>query len=423
MLPKMLVKRTAVQKSKKASNGYLRSVLTSVMSKSLLRQKTAIVHDWLTGMRGGEKCLEVFCELFPDADLYTLIYQPDRVSEIIRSMRVRTSWLNHLPQVQNYYRYCLPLFPNAVERFPLKDYDMVLSSSHCVAKGVLCPRGLHIAYVHSPMRYVWDHYQSYFGVNSHWAARLGMKLCRTWLQRWDVHSSDRVNFFIANSKNIAEKIRTLYNRSAAVIYPPVDLHRFYAGESGDYYLAVAALVPYKRLEIAIDSFNRLKRLLRVVGRGPQERRLQKLAGPTVEFLGEPSDEELAKLYAGCRALIFPGEEDFGIVMLEAQASGKPVIAYGQGGALETIIPLNPCKDRPSQGSEHGADGPNPTGVFFYEQTPDALIEAVRLFEKNEHRFEAERLREHAGKFCREAFKAKIQSFIDEHWSKRKTMPV
>lgn len=366
--------------------------------------RVAIVHDWLTGMRGGERCLEVFCELFPDADLYTLIYLPDRVSPAIRSMRVHSAWFNHLPGVGKYYRHCLPLFPRAIESFDLRGYDLVLSSSHCVAKGVSCPNGLHISYVYSPMRYVWDMHDAYFGPESPWPNRVGMALCRSFLQRWDTQSARRVDHFVAISNHIAEKIRRIYKRDAVVINPPVDVERFYLkGNGGDYYLVVSALVPYKRIELAVQAFNRLNLPLRIVGVGPEETKLRKIAGRNVDFLGEQSDEAIAALYADCRALIFPGEEDFGIVPLEAQASGRPVIAYGAGGVLETVIPL-------SADSSEAA-----TGIFFYQQTVAALVDAVRLFEREGGCFDAARLRRHATTFSRSPFKAAVRAFVEEKW--------
>ena len=366
--------------------------------------RIALVHDWLTGMRGGEKCLESFCEMFPDADLYTLIYSPDHVSPTIRSMKVRASWLNRLPAVERYYRYLLPLFPSAIESFDLSDYDLVVSSSHCVAKGVLPQRALHIAYIHSPMRYVWDQHDAYFDANASRIAKIGMSLWRRRLQRWDVRSSRRVEFFVANSDNVAVKIRKLYGREAAVIHPPVEVDRFFIQEQQEpYYLIVSALVPYKKIDLAIDAFNRLELPLKIVGEGPLRKRLQRMAKPNIEFLGWVDDEALPRLYASCQALIFPGEEDFGIVPLEAQASGRPVIAYGAGGALETIIPFN------------GDRLEAPTGIFFYEQTVAALVDAVRLFERQSGRFDAPQLRRQAAKFSRPNFKTAMRAFVEEKW--------
>jgi glycosyltransferase involved in cell wall biosynthesis len=373
--------------------------------------RVAIIHDWLVEMRGGEKCLESFCELFPDADLFTLVYAPERVSSVIRSMKVHPSAFDRLPGVRRFYRYGLPLFPRFIESFDLRGYDLVLSSSHCVAKGVLPHRALHISYVHAPMRYIWDHYESYFGSGTALPTRSAMRLCRPYLQRWDTAASGRVDCFVANSKNVASKIQKLYGRKAAVIYPPVDLDKFHAGgEQKPFYLIVSALVPYKRIDLAIAAFNALGMPLKIVGEGPLRRRLEKMAGAQVEFLGWVEDEALAQLYASCRALIFPGEEDFGIVPLEAQASGKPVIAYGAGGVLETVIPLN------------GDSSEAPTGVFFYEQTVEALVETVRLFERQSGRFDAQQLRRHAAKFSRPKFKAAVRAFVEEKWLEYQVLP-
>jgi glycosyltransferase involved in cell wall biosynthesis len=369
--------------------------------------RVALVHDWLTGMRGGEKCLEVFCELFPDADLYTLVYLPDRVSPVIRSMKIHASWFNRLPRVEQYYRYGLPLFPSIVEGFALGDYDLVLSSSHCVAKGVVPCGALHVSYVHSPMRYVWDMYESYFGPDASWPARAGMALCRGYLQRWDVRSARRVDHFVANSQHIADKIKHIYGRPATVIHPPVDTEKFAIRDVREsFYLIVSALVPYKKIELAIDAFNALGLPLIVVGEGPLKKTLQKKAGPNVEFLGWIDDTKLAELYATCQALIFPGEEDFGIVPLEAQASGRPVIAYGKGGALETIVPLAP-NDTGSLPTSQA------TGIFFTEPTPESLAQAVKKFQRTADCFDPAALRNQAAKFSRSRFKREMQQFIDE----------
>jgi glycosyltransferase involved in cell wall biosynthesis len=360
--------------------------------------RVALVHDWLTGMRGGEKCLEVLCELFPEADLFTLIYLPERVSPIIRRMNVQASWINRLPGIRHYYRYCLPFFPGAIEKFNLEMYDLVVSSSHCVAKGIFPCGALHIAYIHSPMRYIWDQHDAYFDRGDSWLSRTGMFLWRRYLQHWDVRSAGRVDYFIANSNNVAAKIQTLYGRQAAVIHPPVDAERFRLGERQEpYYLIVSALVPYKQIDIAIAAFNRLKLPLKIAGDGPMRGKLEKMARPNVEFLGWIEDQALPALYASCEALIFPGEEDFGIVPLEAQASGRPVIAYGKGGALETVSPLD------NLGLA--------TGVFFRESTPESLIEAVRAFQQNRHRFDRAAIRCHACRFSRDRFKVQIEDYI------------
>jgi len=369
--------------------------------------KVAIIHDWLTGMRGGEKCLEVFCELYPEADLYTLIYLPERVSPIIRSMNVHASWFGRLPWVTRHYRYGLPLFPKLIEQFALTDYDLIVSSSHCVAKGVFPNDALHISYVHSPMRYAWDMYDAYFGSGSSLVARIGMPLCRRYLQRWDVRSVERVHAFVASSQNIAHKIQTFYGREAAVIHPPVDIEKFSISKYNlPFYLIVSALVPYKKVELAIQAFGRLGLPLKIAGDGPLKSSLEKIAGPNVEFLGWIDDAQLAELYATCQALIFPGEEDFGIVPLEAQASGRPVIAYGKGGALETIVPLA-ANDTGSLPTSHA------TGIFFTEPTPESLAQAVKKFQRMADCFDPAALRNQAAKFSRSRFKREMKQFINE----------
>lgn len=370
--------------------------------------KIALVHDWLTGMRGGEKCLEVFCELYPSADLYTLFYIPERVSPLIRAMNVHPSGLNRLPGVARYYRYALPLLPRAAERLVLEDYDLILSSSHCVAKGVRSGPALHISYIHSPMRYIWDMHGAYFGSGSSWLPRLGMAFCRSYLRRWDVRSAQNVDCFIANSRHIAAKIRDLYAQDSEVIYPPVDLDRFYIAERREcFYLIVSALVPYKNIQLAIAAFNRLCLPLRIVGDGPFRKTLEKQARANIEFLGWIDDRRLATLYAKCEALIFPGEEDFGIVPLEAQASGRPVIAYGKGGVLESVVGVD-CLDAAAR----------PTGVFFTENTPDSLIDAVKHYQSLKLSFKPEALRHHAARFSRAEFKARMKRFIDARLQER-----
>jgi glycosyltransferase involved in cell wall biosynthesis len=374
--------------------------------------RVALVHDWLTGMRGGEKCLEAFCELFPQADLYTLIYLPQRVSPAIRSLKVHPSWLNRLPKVQDYYRYCLPLFPTAIERFDLENYDLVLSSSHCVAKGAFPHRSLHISYIHAPMRYVWDMYHAYFGPDSAWLARAGMFFWRRYLQAWDRRSSERVDFFLANSRNVADKIKALYGREATVIHPPVDFERFYvAREQSPYYLLVSALVPYKRIDLAVAAFNGLKLPLKIVGDGPLRKKLETMAGPKIEFLGWIDHGALPSLYASCQAVIFPGEEDFGIVPVEAQASGRPVIAYGRGGVLDSVIPLSPADDA-------AAPPAKPTGIFFPELSAESLMEAVRFFQKTKHMFDPTSIRKQASRFSRDRFKAQILGYVETRLCQR-----
>jgi glycosyltransferase involved in cell wall biosynthesis len=362
--------------------------------------KVALVHDWLTGMRGGERCLEVFCELFPDADLFTLLHVPGSVAPVIERRRVVTSFIQRLPAAAERYRSYLPLFPAAIRRFDLRGYEVILSSSHAVAKSVPVPSGaLHVCYCFTPMRYVWDLYEDYFGRDAGPLTRLAMPPLAAWLRRWDRRTAAGVRHFVAISRFVADRIRRAYGRDADVIYPPVDVGRFRIDDGpGDFYLVVSALTPYKRIDLAIEAANRLARPLLVVGSGPEARRLRSLAGPTVELLGWRDDAEVADLYARCRALVFTSVEDFGITPLEAMASGRPVIALGRGGALETVVPMG------------GADPP--TGLLFAHQTVDDLVGAIQAFERDPGRFEPKALRRRAEAFDRPIFKERIASYLD-----------
>ncbi|MCX7045181.1 MAG: glycosyltransferase [Candidatus Sumerlaeota bacterium] len=384
--------------------------------------RIALVHDWLNGMRGGEKVLEVFCELFPKATLFTLFHEPEKLSPLLRGMDTRVSAWNRYAFLRKRYRHLLPLLPRLIEQFDFTGFDLIISTSHCVAKGAI-PRGgaKHLSYVFSPMRYVWDLYETY-QERASLPARMGLAFFRGRLQRWDVASSARVTHFIADSQNIANKIKKIYHRDAEVIYPPVDCDFFGVRDSGfgtrcsgfgtrdselnapdsgtpiekmiaaspepqvpspepriqspesrtpnpepqvptpDYYLVCSAMVPYKRLDIAIASCRRLGRRLIVAGQGPERERLMQLAGEGIEFTeGWIGDEQLRELYCNCRALLFPGEEDFGIIPLEAMACGRPVIALRKGGAMETVV----------EGK---------TGLFFDDQTPESLMAAIQRFE-------------------------------------------
>lgn len=354
----------------------------------------ALVHDWLTGMRGGEKCLEVLCELFPEAPIYTLLHNKGAMSPIIESKKIITSFIDVLPKKETKYRSYLPLFPTAIEQFDFSEFDLVVSTSHAVAKGAKVGKNaLHICYCHTPMRYVWDQYDEYFGKGkANLLTRAAMKVLRPYLQQWDVNTADRVHCYIANSENVRKRIQRYYHRDAEVIFPPVDTELFSLSTRNEgYYLMVTALVPYKRVDLAIHVFNALGEKLLIVGKGTETERLKAIAKSNIEFLGWRSDQELAQLYAGCKALIFPGEEDFGIVPLEAMAAGKPVIAFGKGGALETVI----------EGK---------TGTFFYEQTIDALRQAVQR--ANAIEFDPQSIRHHALQFSRPIYKEKMKEFIN-----------
>lgn len=352
----------------------------------------ALVHDWLNGMRGGEKILEVLCEIFPDATIHTLLCDRSRLSPTIGRMEIRVSPLQWFPLRRTHYRYYLPIFPWLIERFDLRGFDLVVSTSHCVAKGAKAPRGIpSICYCLTPMRYVWYFAGEYFG---RWGwKRALLTPAFAYLKRWDVSSASRVGRWLAISRHVAARIEKIYGARADVLYPPVDASFFTPGGGvGDYYLIVSALVPYKRLDIAVRAFNELRLPLNIVGEGPERRRLESIAGPKVRFLGWLADERVRELYRGCRAFVFPGEEDFGITPLEAQACGRPVIAYGKGGALETV-----------------RDGV--TGIFFHEQSPEALAEAVER--ASIAFFDPRAMRENAQRFGRPIFKESLAAYLEK----------
>ena len=357
--------------------------------------KVALVHDWLTGMRGGEKCLEVLCELFPEADLYTLLHQKGKLSQNIESRSIRTSFVQQLPFGLKKYRHYLPLFPLAIEQFDLSAYDLIVSSSHCVAKGVRRNNSTyHISYVHTPMRYVWDQFNTYFRQpRTSWPVRIGAELMRPYLQRWDRNTAKRVDTFLCNSNNIRKKILEYYGRESQVIYPPVDLSRFKPGDTkADYYLMVGAFAPNKRVDLAVHAFNQLKLPLKISGSGQDEEYCRSIAGETIEFLGTLSNEKLLELYQQARALVFPGEDDFGITPLEAQACGTPVIAFAAGGVLETVT--------------------DQTGLFFKEQKVEALVKAVEIMERKWEVFVPEKFQEQLSRFGRGHFKEQMAHAIE-----------
>jgi glycosyltransferase involved in cell wall biosynthesis len=378
--------------------------------------KIAIIHDWLTGMRGGEKCLEVICKLYPSADIYTLLHIPGKVSPVIESHRIHTSFIQNLPFAESKYRYYLPLMPFAIETFYLKEYDLILSSSHCVAKSVKPgPNSLHICYCHTPMRYIWDQFDQYFARGkSNWLVTNAMKRVRPWLQRWDVRTSRRVNNFIANSRHVQKRIKKYYKQEAAIIHPPVDTGLFTPDkneEKEDNFLIVSAFAPYKRLDLAVNAFNQLNLPFFVIGEGQDAKRLKEMANPNIYFEGWLDNSQIRSHFARCRAFIFCGEEDFGITLLEAQSMGRPVIALGRGGALETVVPDSQSW-KPGTGIDKSATS-QPTGVFFYEQTPEALIKAIQHFESIESQFDAGAIRTHAQQFDVSVYRERMKSFIEE----------
>ena len=380
--------------------------------------KVALVHDWLTGMRGGERCLEVFCELFPDADLYTLLHIPGTVSPRIESMRIHTSFLQGFPGIEKYYRYYLPLMPWAIGSFNLSGYDLILSSSHCVAKGVrYTGKSKHICYCFTPMRYIWDQFEVYFSGKGRRVQLFFMRLLRPFLKNWDIQSNRGVHQFIAISRHVQKKIETYYQRQSTVITPPVNTD-FYLPDDAlreDFFLIVSALSPYKRVDLAVEAFNELGYPLRIIGGGPEMPYLRTIAASNIQFLGWVNDEQVRSYYARCRALVFPGEEDFGIVPLEAQAMGCPVIALGKGGALETVIPES-CSWKPQTGIPNEKTQ-SPTGLFFYQSKKENLCQAIEGFIDAETGFDAKETRKHALQFNLNQFQYRISMFLQEYLKK------
>jgi glycosyltransferase involved in cell wall biosynthesis len=358
--------------------------------------RVALVHDWLTGMRGGEKVLEAICELYPDAPLYSLVHARGQVSATIERHRIRTSFVQRLPAATRYYRQFLPLFPSAVELFDLDGFDLVISTSHCAVKSVVRPgRAVHVSYCHSPMRYAWDQFDAYFGPAEVGAVRSRLlRPVMAALARWDRSTAGRVDSFVANSRYVADRIRRYYNRESTVVYPPVDT-AFYAPSDGRRqaragFLVVSALVPYKRLDVAIDACRRLGARLTIVGTGPEQARLQAMAGPDVRFLGWRTNEEILDLYRLSAATLLPGVEDFGMVPVEAQACGCPVVALGNGGAGETVI-----------------DGH--TGVLVSDPSVEAFADGLSRLRSIA--FDEPALRAHALQFSRERFMADFQAAV------------
>jgi glycosyltransferase involved in cell wall biosynthesis len=354
----------------------------------------ALVHDWLTGMRGGERVLQAIAELFPEAPIHTLLQVPGSVSPTLERRRIVRSFVQYLPGAGRHYRQYLPLFPTAIEQFDFDEFDLVISTSHCAAKSVVVPgRARHVCYCHSPMRYAWDQFDAYFG-----PAQVGIVRSRLLrpvlarLARWDAATAGRVDRFVANSQYVAARIRRYYNRESTVVYPPVDTD-FYEPEPAcrpEYFLVVSAMVPYKRLDLAIRACETAGVPLKIVGRGPEEARLRAISGPDVEFLGWVSDEEVRRLYQGCRAVIMPGVEDFGMVPVEAQACGRPAIAYAEGGAVESVV-----------------DGE--TGVLVSEQSVAAFAEAIAT--ASTRTFDMGAIRGHAEGFSIARFKQEFMNTL------------
>lgn len=370
--------------------------------------KTAIVHEWFVTYVGSEKVVEQLLALYPEADLFTLVdFLPASEREFLKGRKIHTSFIQKLPLAKKYYRQYLPWMPLAIEQFDLSEYELIISSSHAVAKGVLtAPDQLHISYVHSPMRYAWDMQHQYLretgldkGIFSWYTRRLLHRM-----RLWDYRTANGVDWFVANSRFIARRIWKVYRREAKVIHPPVQIENFPLQETkSDYYLAASRMVPYKKMDLIVEAFNRMpeKRLV-VIGEGPGLRKVKANAKSNIEVLGYQPTGILSQYMQGARAFIFAAREDFGIMPLEAQASGTPVIAFGEGGALETI---------------RGLDDAQPTGVFFKEQTPEAIINAVDLFEANEHKITPTVCRKNSEGFSPQRFRSEFAQFVEDAWTR------
>lgn len=370
--------------------------------------KTAIVHEWFVTYVGSEKVVEQLLALYPEADIFTLVdFLPASEREFLKGRKIHTSFIQKLPLAKKYYRQYLPWMPLAIEQFDLSEYELIISSSHAVAKGVLtAPDQLHISYVHSPMRYAWDMQHQYLretgldkGIFSWYTRRLLHRM-----RLWDYRTANGVDWFVANSRFIARRIWKVYRREAKVIHPPVQIENFPLQETkSDYYLAASRMVPYKKMDLIVEAFNRMpeKRLV-VIGEGPGLRKVKANAKSNIEVLGYQPTGILSQYMQGARAFLFAAREDFGIMPLEAQACGTPVIAFGEGGALETI---------------RGLDDAQPTGVFFKEQTPEAIINAVDLFEANEHKITPAVCRKNSEGFSPQRFRSEFAQFVEEAWTR------
>lgn len=361
--------------------------------------KVALVHDWLVTAGGAEKVLWQLHLLFPEAPIYTLVYDPACGKEMFRECDVRTTYLQKIPGATKLYKNMLTLMPAAWEQLDLSEYDLVISSCSSCCKGVITrPDAVHICYCHTPTRYVWDFYYQYLK-NAGFLKKLVMPHMIHKMKIWDQLAANRVDYFIANSNYIAKRIEKYYRREAATIYPPVHINDYpVAEQADDYYLVVSRFVYYKRIDLAIGACNQLGKRLVIIGGGDEEKKLRAMAGPTIEFAGRVNDEAMMRYYVKAKAFLFPGEEDFGITPVEAQSAGCPVIAYGRGGALETVL----------EGK---------TGRFFAEQTVESLCECIDQFERDGVGYSREKIREHSFGFSEERFRKEMAEFCNGYIGK------
>jgi glycosyltransferase involved in cell wall biosynthesis len=374
--------------------------------------RVAIVHHWFVSRAGGERVFDAIASLFPTADVFTLFLDKQKFRQGLGQHRITTSFLDKIPGARKFHRHFLAFYPLAVEMLDLSGYDLVITSDSGPMKGVLTdPHSTHICYCHSPMRYLWDGYSAYhrrmsplartiFGITSHY------------VRNWDYSAAQRVDHFVANSQYVAGRIRKYYRRESAIIHPPIDTsHGYLTIKHDNYYLAVGRLVAYKRTDILIEACRQLGRKLLIVGDGPDRKKLERLSPKNVEFLGELGDAELRNVYAHCRALLFAADEDFGMVPLEAQSFGRPVIAFGKGGSLETVRGLIPIGER------NGNDETTPTGLFFAEQKADSLAKAIVSFESSEALFRPQVIQSHARKFDTAIFLDHMRKYISDAMTK------
>ena len=355
------------------------------------RSKIALVHHWLVTMRGGERVLEALGELFPSADLFTLVYDRSKIPVALRRHQISGSLLQHFPNPTEWYRHYLPFFPIATRQLDVSGYDLIISSDAAVVKGVRGDKcATHICYCHSPMRYVWSGYETYYQAAGP-IARRTLWAVRSSLRKWDYDAAQRVTHFVANSRNVQKRIRDYYGRDSVVIYPPVQTNVFSpSSDLGNFFLLVSQLVPYKRIDLVVDAFRTCGRALLVVGDGPERRKLEKHASPNIRFVGSQPQRLVVKAMQQCKGFVFAGEEDFGIVMAEAQACGKPVIAFGRGGATEIV--------------ENGV-----TGILFRDQSADSLLEALEEFDRTS--FDPSAIRLSALRFTRQRFISEFGTFV------------